>query len=167
MIFSSIHECLDRFEDIIESYGQDINIHWCCLLPRILSLDQRSWFIDSLKPHAQLEWSHAHKTLINKYSIQDADCQAQFIQELLTISMGHDDSVEQYTDQFHKLRHEAGCEDNRVMAALYIKSLLPELAQHVILSQAHLTPDKHATIDHATNLARRLYGNVVHSKHSK
>ena len=55
------------------------------------------------------------------------------------MSMGRDDSVEQYIDRFHKLRREAGCEDNRVMAALYIKSLLPKLAQHVILSQAHIS----------------------------
>ena len=41
-VFSSIHECLDRFEDIIESYSQDINFHWCRLLPRMLSPDQRS-----------------------------------------------------------------------------------------------------------------------------
>ncbi|KAG2217213.1 hypothetical protein INT45_013958 [Circinella minor] len=53
-VFSSIHECLDRFEDIIESYGQDINANWCRLLPRMLSPDQRFWFIDHLKPHAAL-----------------------------------------------------------------------------------------------------------------
>ncbi|KAG2213578.1 hypothetical protein INT45_003441, partial [Circinella minor] len=166
-IFSSIHECLDRFEDIIESYGQDINANWCRLLPRMLSPDQRSWFIDHLKPHAALDWSFARKTLINKYGIQDADRQAQYMQELFALRMGRDDSVELYTDRFHKLRREAGCEDNRVMAALYIQSLLPELAQHVTLGQAHLSPDKRATIDHAANLARRMYGNVVHSKYSK
>ncbi|KAG2216123.1 hypothetical protein INT45_001971 [Circinella minor] len=75
-VFSSIHECLDRFEDIIESYGQDINVNWCRLLPCMLSPDQRSWFIDNLKPHAALDWSFARKTLINKYGIQDADRQA-------------------------------------------------------------------------------------------
>ena len=166
-VFASIHECLDRFEDIIESYGQDINTHWCRLLPRMLSPDQRSWFIDNLKPHALLDWSFARKTLVDKYGIQDADRQAQFMQELFSLHMGRNDSVEQYTDRFHKLRREAGCEDNRVMAALYIKSLLPELSQHVTLSQAHLSADKRATIDHAANLARRLYGNVVHSKYSK
>ncbi|KAG2219418.1 hypothetical protein INT45_010609 [Circinella minor] len=32
-VFSSVHECLDRFEDILESYGQDINANWCRLLP--------------------------------------------------------------------------------------------------------------------------------------
>ncbi|KAG2215670.1 hypothetical protein INT45_009686, partial [Circinella minor] len=166
-VFASIHECLDRFEDIIESYGQDINVNWCRLLPRMLSPDQRSWFIDNLKPHAALDWSFARKTFVNKYGIQDADRQAQYMQELFSLKMGRDDSVEQYTDHFHKLRREAGCEDNRVMAALYIKSLLPELSQHVTLGQAHLSPDKRATIDHAANLARRMYGNVVHSKYSK
>ncbi|KAG2225124.1 hypothetical protein INT45_011807, partial [Circinella minor] len=139
----------------------------CRLLPRMLSPDQRSWFIDNLKPHAALDWSFARKTLVNKYGIQDADRQAQYMQELFSLKMGRDDSVEQYTDHFHKLRREAGCEDNRVMAALYIKSLLPELSQHVTLGQAHLSPDKRATINHAANLARRMYGNVVHSKYSK
>ena len=81
--------------------------------------------------------------------------------------MGHDNSVERYTDRFHKLHHEAGCEDNHVIAAMYINSLLPELSQHVTLGQAHLSSDKRATIDHAANLAYRLYSNVVHSKHSK
>ncbi|KAG2217214.1 hypothetical protein INT45_013959, partial [Circinella minor] len=89
------------------------------------------------------------------------------MQELFALHMGRDDSVELYTDRFHKLRREAGCEDKRVMAALYIQSLLPELAQHVTLGQAHLSPDKRATIDHAANLAHRMYGNVVHSKYSK
>jgi len=98
MVFASIHECLDRFEDIVESYSQDINVHWCRLLPRMLSPDQRSWFIDSLKPHALMDWSFARKTLVEKYGIQDADRQAQFMLELLTMSMGRDDSVEQYTD---------------------------------------------------------------------
>ncbi|KAG2214870.1 hypothetical protein INT45_003021, partial [Circinella minor] len=166
-VFASIQECLDRFEDIIESYGQDININWCRLLPRMLSTDQRSWFIDHLKPHAALDWSFARKTLVNKYGIQDADRQAQFLQELFALRMGRDDSVELHTDRFHKLRREAGCEDSLVMAALYVKSLLPELAQHVTLGQAHLSQDKRATIDHAANLARRLYGNVVHSKYSR
>ncbi|KAG2213212.1 hypothetical protein INT45_001555 [Circinella minor] len=166
-VFSSIHECLDRFEDILESYNQDINVNWCRLLPRMLSPDQRSWFIDHLKPHAALDWLFACKTLINKYGIQDADCQAQYMQELFSLRMGRDDSVELYTDWFHKLRREAGCEDNRVMAALFINLLLPELGQHVTLGQAHLSPDKRATIDHAANLARRMYGNVVHSKYSK
>ncbi|KAG2222746.1 hypothetical protein INT45_013110 [Circinella minor] len=156
-VFSSVHECLDRFEDILESYSQNINVNWCRLLPRMLSPDQRSWFIDHLKPHAALDWSFARKTLVNKYGIQDADHQAQFMQELFSLRMGRDDSVEQYTDWFYKLRREAGCEDNRVMAALFINSLLPELGQHVTLGQAHLSPDKRATIDHAANLARRMY----------
>ncbi|KAG2213581.1 hypothetical protein INT45_001431 [Circinella minor] len=46
-------------------------------------------------------------------------------------------------------------------------SILPELAQHVTLGQAHLSLDKRPTIDHAANLARHMYGNVVHSKYSK
>ncbi|KAG2216130.1 hypothetical protein INT45_001978 [Circinella minor] len=50
------------------------------------------------------------------------------------------------------------------MAALYIKSLLPELAQHVTLGQAHLSPHKCATIDHAANLARRMYAGRHSSK---
>ncbi|KAG2214160.1 hypothetical protein INT45_001105 [Circinella minor] len=166
-VSSSVHECLDRFEDILESYGQDINANWCRLLPCMLSLDQRSWFIDHLKPHATLDWSFARKTLVHKYGIQDTDCQAQFMQKLFTLQMGRDDSVELYTDQFHKLRWEAGCKDDRVMAALYIQSLLLELAQHVTLGRAHLLQDKRTTIDQAANLARRLYGNVVHSKYSK
>ncbi|KAG2214144.1 hypothetical protein INT45_003531 [Circinella minor] len=166
-VFSSVHECLDRFEDILESYGQNINVNWCRLLPHMLSPDQCSWFIDHLKPHAALDWSFAHKTLVNKYGIQDTDRQAQFMQELFSLRMGRDDSVEQYTDRFHKLHREAGCEDNRVMAALFINSLLPELGQRVTLGQAHLSPDKRATIDHAANLARRIYGNVAHSKYSK
>ncbi|KAG2212420.1 hypothetical protein INT45_011169, partial [Circinella minor] len=156
-VFSSVHECLDRFEDILESYGQDINANWCRLLPRMLSPNQRSWFIDHLKPHATLDWSFACKTLVHKYGIQDADRQAQFMQKLFTLRMGRDDSVELYTDRFHKLRREAGCKDDRVMAALYIQSLLPELAQHVTLGQAHLSQDKRTTIDQAANLARRLY----------
>ncbi|KAG2215661.1 hypothetical protein INT45_002764, partial [Circinella minor] len=132
-VFSSIHECLDRFEDIIESYNQDIDTNWCYLLPRMLSPEQRSWFIDHLKPHAALNWSFAQR----------------------------------YTDRFHKLCREAGCKDDRVMATLFINSLLPELCQHITLGQAHLSQDKRATIDQAANLARRLYGNVVHSKYSK
>ncbi|KAG2218929.1 hypothetical protein INT45_008166 [Circinella minor] len=63
--------------------------------------------------------------------------------------MGRDDSVELYTDRFYKLRREADCEDNRVIAAFSLVS------------------DKRATIDHAANLTRRMYGNVVHSKYSK
>ncbi|KAG2216713.1 hypothetical protein INT45_005666 [Circinella minor] len=81
--------------------------------------------------------------------------------------MGRDDSVERYMDRFYKLRRESGCKDHRVMATLFINSLLPELCQHVTLGQAHLSQDKRATIDQAANLARRLYGNVVHSKYSK
>ncbi|KAG2204919.1 hypothetical protein INT45_010237, partial [Circinella minor] len=166
-VFSSVHECLDRFEDILESYGQDIDTNWCCLLPRMLSPEQRSWFVDHLKPHAALNWSFACKTLIAKYGIQDAERQAQFMQKLFSLRMGRDDSVERYTDRFHKLRREAGCKDDRVMATLFINSLLPELCQHVTLGQAHLSQDKRTTIDQAANLARRLYGNVVHSKYSK
>ncbi|KAG2214560.1 hypothetical protein INT45_010429 [Circinella minor] len=107
-VFASIHECLDRFEDIIELY----------------------------EPHAALDWSFTCKMLINKYGIQDADRQAQYMQELFLLHMGRDDLVELYTDWFHKLR-------------------------------PHLSPDKRATIDHAANLAHRMYGNVVHSKYSK
>ncbi|KAG2212519.1 hypothetical protein INT45_013627, partial [Circinella minor] len=166
-VFSSVHECLDRFEDILESYGQDIDTNWCRLLPHMLSPKQRSWFIDHLKPHAALNWSFARKTLISKYGIQDAERQAQFMQKLFSLRMGRDDSVERYTDRFHKLRREAGCKDDRVMATLFINSLLPELCQHVTLGQAHLSQDKRTTIDQAANLARRLYGNVVHSKYSK
>ena len=42
MVFSSSHECLDCFEDIVESYSQDINVYWCHLLTHMLSPDQRS-----------------------------------------------------------------------------------------------------------------------------
>ena len=100
------------------------------------------------------------------YGIQDADCQAQYMQELFSLRMSRNESVEQYTDHFHKLRHEAGCEDNHVLTAMYINLLLPELGQQVTLGQAHLSLDKHATIDHAASFACRLYGNVVHSKKS-
>ena len=165
VIFSSVQECLDRFEDIVESYDQDLNAVWCRLLPRMLSPNQRSWFVSHLKPQANLPWSFARKTIVGKYGIQDAERQAQFTQALFNLRMGRDESVEAYTDRFHKIRREAGLEDSRVTAALYVNSLLPELSQHVSLGQAHLTADKRESTDQAANLARTLYGKVVLSKH--
>ena len=32
-VFGSVQECLNRFEDIVESYSQDLDAAWCRLLP--------------------------------------------------------------------------------------------------------------------------------------
>ena len=166
-IFASVNEVLDRFEDILESGEYDIDACWCRLLLCMLSPDQRSWFVEHLKPQSNLPWSFARKTIIGKYGLQDAERQAQAMGSLVNMRMLRSESVESYTDRFHKVRRDAGCQDDRMTAMMFVNSLLPELSQHVSLSQAHLAAELRASIDQAANLARSLYGKVVLSQHSR
>lgn len=133
----------------------------------MLSPEQRSWFDAHLRPSPHLSWYFARKTIIKEYGINDAERQAQRSQESVNLGMSRDESVDRYTDRYHKIRREAGWDDNRTCAALYINSLLLELAQHVWLAQVNLPTEQRRTVDQAASIARPLDDKVVLSKHSQ
>ncbi|KAF7720669.1 hypothetical protein EC973_006604 [Apophysomyces ossiformis] len=76
-VFETVEECLDRFEDVVQSYRQSIDDNWHLLLPCMLSPEQRSWFDAHLRPYPERPWSFTHKVIMKKYGINDAERQAQ------------------------------------------------------------------------------------------
>ncbi|KAJ8651495.1 hypothetical protein O0I10_012949 [Lichtheimia ornata] len=161
LVFGSVEQCLNRFEDVVGSYNQDMDEAWGRLLPRMLSPEQRSWYDDNLRPYVHLPWSFARKTLIKKYGIHDGERQSQAMFDLLHMAMGTNESVEYYTDRFNKTRREAGLDDNLAIAAVYTKSLVPELYKHVRLAQVNLPVELRSTTEQAANVARGLYATVI------
>ncbi|KAG0161855.1 hypothetical protein DFQ30_005179, partial [Apophysomyces sp. BC1015] len=63
-VFETVEECLDRLEDVILSYRQEMDNNWFLLLPRMLSLEQRSWFDAHLHLHPERPWSFACHVII-------------------------------------------------------------------------------------------------------
>ncbi|KAF7728074.1 hypothetical protein EC973_006712 [Apophysomyces ossiformis] len=161
-VFETVEECLDRFEDVVQSYRQSMDDNWHLLLPRMLSPEQRSWFDAHLRPHPERPWSIARKVIMKKYGINDAERQAQRSKDLVNLTMSKDESVDRYTDKFHRIRREAGWENDRKSAAIYINSFIPELTQHVWLAQVNMPSEQRSNVDHACS----LYGKVVLSRHS-
>lgn len=135
LTFGSVEECLNRFEDVVGSYNQDMDEAWGRLLPRMLSPEQRSWYDGNLRPYVHLPWNFARKTLIKKYGIHDGERQSQAMFDLLDMTMDAKESVEYYTDRFNKTSREAGLDDNLAIAAVYTKSLVPDLYRQVRLAK--------------------------------
>ncbi|KAG0178159.1 hypothetical protein DFQ28_003936, partial [Apophysomyces sp. BC1034] len=132
----------------------------------MLSPEQRSWFDVHLCPHPERPWSFARHVIIKKYGINDAERQAQRSKDLVNLSMSHGESVDHYTDKFHRICHEAGWENDRKSQTIYINSLLPKLVHHVWLAQVNLPLEQWSNVDHAATITRSLYGKVVLSQHS-
>ncbi|KAJ8651227.1 hypothetical protein O0I10_013309, partial [Lichtheimia ornata] len=161
LTFGSVEECLNRFEDVVRSYNQDMDEAWGRLLPRMLSPEQRSWYDDNLRPYVHLPWNFARKTLIKKYGIHDGERQSQAMFDLLDMAMDPKESVEYYTDRFNKTHREAGLDDNLAIAAVYTKSLVPDLYKQVRLAQVNLPVELRSTTEQAANVARGLYATVI------
>ncbi|OAD79485.1 hypothetical protein PHYBLDRAFT_179113 [Phycomyces blakesleeanus NRRL 1555(-)] len=159
-VYSSIEECLDKFEDVLHSYSLDLNVDWHRLLPIVLSREQRSWYDNYLRSSPELPWSFVRDAFIKVYGINDLERQVQLTHELMLMRMSPTETVSNYTDRYQRVRREADVADNMQAAIAYTATLLPELARQVSLLQVNMPREKRDTIDKAASLARSIYSKV-------
>ncbi|OAD73063.1 hypothetical protein PHYBLDRAFT_146376 [Phycomyces blakesleeanus NRRL 1555(-)] len=146
-VYSSIEECLDKFENVLHLYSLDLNVDWHHLLPIVLSREQHFWYDNYLCSSPELPWSFACDAFICVYSINDLECQIQLTHELMLMRMRAIESVT----------------DNMQTTIAYTATLLPELARQVSLLQVNMPREKRDTIHKMASLARLIYNTVSHT----
>ncbi|OAD81564.1 hypothetical protein PHYBLDRAFT_73456 [Phycomyces blakesleeanus NRRL 1555(-)] len=163
-VYATAKECLDYFEVIIQSHSQNIDNNWHCLLPHVLSLEQRAWFHDNHCDSVNLPWSLVRNDLIGINSANNVECQVYHLQELMTLQMKETKSVSQYTDRFQRARRSTQIDDCLIIAIHYTNTLLSRLSRHVYLTQINLFTKKRDMIIYAAQIACSIYSIVIKRK---
>ncbi|KAG1328484.1 hypothetical protein G6F62_008123 [Rhizopus arrhizus] len=102
-----------------------------------MNRDQRSWFNEILKGRS-LNWDEARSIIINTYATQDVAQTLNNIDQLLTIKMQQDESIEAFTDRFQRIRRAAKWQDDIRTAALFKRALPIALYKEVSRSLLNL-----------------------------
>lgn len=161
--FDSLDNFLNRFEDILEARKFDIDRHWCRLLPITMHPDQREWFVNNLKPKNHLLWSEARAVITAAFDVQDHAKMSSKRAELNAMRMKENESVEQYTLRYQRVRREAQVPDDDAAAFNFIQTLLPYLYDAVFNAEVILPKHEKNCIDKSAARAR-LYQRHEQSK---
>ncbi len=126
-----------RFSLIVSSNGLAIDQHWMRLVPIKMNRDQRSWFNEVLKGRS-LNWNEARSIVINTNATQDVAQTLNNIDQLLTIKMQQNESIEAFTDRFQRTRRAAKWQDDIRTATLFKRALPIALYKEVSRSLLNL-----------------------------
>ncbi|KAG1403783.1 hypothetical protein G6F59_012719 [Rhizopus arrhizus] len=102
-----------------------------------MNRDQRSWFNEILKGRS-LNWDEARSIIVNAYANQDVAQTLNNIDQLLTIKMQQNESIEAFTDRFQRIRRAAKWQDDIRTAALFKRALPIALYKEVSRSLLNL-----------------------------
>ncbi|KAG0783823.1 hypothetical protein G6F22_008536 [Rhizopus arrhizus] len=136
-VHDSVEDLLDTFALIVSSNGLAIDQHWMRLVPIKMNRDQRSWFNGILKGRS-LNWDEARSIIVNAYATQDVAQTLNNIDQLLTIKMQQNESIEAFTDRFQRIRRAAKWQDDIRTAALFKRALPIALYKEVSSSLLNL-----------------------------
>ncbi|KAG1167100.1 hypothetical protein G6F36_012687 [Rhizopus arrhizus] len=102
-----------------------------------MNRDQRSWFNEVLKGRS-LNWNEARSIVINTNATQDVAQTLNNIDQLLTIKMQQNESIEAFTDRFQRTRRAAKWQDDIRTATLFKRALPIALYKEVSRSLLNL-----------------------------
>ncbi|KAG0185365.1 hypothetical protein DFQ28_009481 [Apophysomyces sp. BC1034] len=106
-----------------------------------------------------LTWDQAKKHIVNECSFDDIERQSHMVKQLVNIKMHRGDLLSNCTYRFQKMRRDADAEDDRVIANLYLNTLVPKFIDRVTLAIAGLPASKTNTVTKLSYLARRVANN--------
>ncbi|GAA5806603.1 hypothetical protein HPULCUR_012143 [Helicostylum pulchrum] len=76
-IFPTLKSCVNKFEDVLNTYQLPFNDHWCRLLPLCLPIEIRAWLTDFNTEFSTASWGDFKAALNLQYGItQDAEQEA-------------------------------------------------------------------------------------------
>ncbi|GAA5796304.1 hypothetical protein HPULCUR_001674 [Helicostylum pulchrum] len=163
-VFPTLKACVNKFEDVLNTYQLDFNDHWCRLLPLCLSFDclfgKCAWLAEFTSEFPEATWSDFRVALNNQYGItQDADQEAATT-DLLALFMSRHQPIETFIDKFQDLKRRSGWTDPSSLCLRFVSALTVELATqvHVALATAPVTTKRNLSFVMA--LARELYNKL-------
>ncbi|OAD78000.1 hypothetical protein PHYBLDRAFT_164882 [Phycomyces blakesleeanus NRRL 1555(-)] len=163
-VFATSKECLDQFEEITRAHDIKFDSNWHYLLPNILSSEQHLWLKEYYPNPARLSWSTVKDDLITTFWENDFQLRVELTKELITMRMGDDESVLQYTERFQRVRRAAQIDDDLFTAVRFTNSLLPKLSEQVFYLQKNVPLKKRNSITHSAQIASSIYKTVMERK---
>ncbi|KAG1436022.1 hypothetical protein G6F56_013735 [Rhizopus delemar] len=125
-----------------------------------MNRDQRSWFNELLKGRS-LNWDEARAIIINTYATQDVAQTLNNIDQLLTIKMQQDESIEAFTDRFQRIRRAAKWQDDIRTAALFKRALPIALYKEVSRSLLNLPLNQQDSVCKVSAKARTVISSNI------
>lgn len=160
VVHDTVEDLLSVFEMMVQSNGLDLDADWSRLAPIRMSADQRSWYNESLRNQGY-PWDVARAMIIETYAAEHQDNVAQLVEELVVMRMSVEESVESFTDRFHRVRRAAKWENNLVAAIVY-KRALPDALMNEIDRALLITPLSAAdNISKITTIARKIMASNI------
>lgn len=154
-VHETVEDLLDAFNLIIHSNGLNIDSNWSRLIPIKMSIDQRSWFNEVLFDHPY-SWNQVRDIIINTYGTEDYTLHIERVDQLLSLRMSEDESVEAFTDRFQRMRRAAKWADNFDAAALFKRALPRALREEVMRSLISNPQCQQQSIGKVASIARSV-----------
>ncbi|KAI7872178.1 hypothetical protein BDF14DRAFT_1757571 [Spinellus fusiger] len=158
-VFKTVEDFLARFEFILSSHNQNLDSNWFRLLPKCLTSSQLGWFNKVLGDKSFWSWKKASGKLLANYGPDDALREYNASNSLMNIKMKDYESVEAFTNRFHKTRMASNFADDRLCAHLFANRLTPLLSSQVLVYFAD-TSKVMSSVEPVALIARNIYHNI-------
>lgn len=126
-VASDIRARLKRFDDALSSHGLDYDSNWRCLIPVCLSCEQRPWLDAYWETKPNSTWKFFKYAFVASFGMFPPVEVSNSCDELLTITMGPNESVEQYVYRFKVLRYLSGVKDPIALFVCFMAGLSADL----------------------------------------
>lgn len=126
-VASDIRARLKRFEDALSSHGLDYDSNWRRLIPVYLSCEQRPWLDAYWETKPNSTWKFFKYAFVTRFGMSPPVEISNSCDELLTITMGPNESVEQYVYRFKVLRYLSGVKEPIALFVCFMAGLSADL----------------------------------------
>ena len=155
--FADIEECLQRFEDVLNSHGLEYDAHWFRLLPRCLGHDLRDWLNEFVQANGSaVSWSVLKDAIVGRYGIPKEQLRFSRIREFLSCSKLESESVDAFLERFKSLKARAEVSDKYIVAKVFFDAFPESTCRLIMVAMGHATESSFYDIDYVCAVARRM-----------
>ncbi|GAA5817710.1 hypothetical protein MFLAVUS_011261 [Mucor flavus] len=159
-VFPTLNSCVNKFEDVLNTYQLVFNDHWRRLLPLCLPIEIRAWLTDFTTEYTNAFWDNFKAALNLQYGItQDAEQEAATT-DLLALHMSRHQTIESFIDQFQDLKRRAGLSEPSVLCPRFVSALPIELSDQVTVALATAPSTTKRNLSFIMGLSKELYNKL-------